>query len=630
MTLSERADGSAAIDSPQQMAGEGAAPATFQQIGDDSEGAAAAGRQPTAGDAMAAYQSTVAGHQADAITAMPRPTVEGPLQSCLDAALAYLQREQRAGSYWAGTLSSSALATAISLAALRVLDQDRYREPIRRGRRWLFATQHADGGWGDAVVDPSNINATSLALGALTMTSDGDEGADERQGVSRAHARLDQFGGFAAVGDPMRCTLSGPCRTVAALAGLMRWDGIKRLRPEVILLPRRLRRTISTTFPAYLSISTLHAAMAPHPLNRLPSYDLARGRALAWLRQAQGPNGSFEESAFLTSVIVMSLVAAGRRDLPWLPEAVRFVLESQRDDGSWPIDRDLETFDTAMTVFALLEAERPVPQGERVRAWLLERQFDQVCFPTGTPPGGWAWAMPAGWPEVDDTSYTMLALRALGVAARALPIRRGARWLEAMQNSDGSWSTFVRNSRMPFDHDCPYITGHALCALQAAGRCGEGSAALGRALAYLARVQHYDGSFASIWFRQATAGTASVLEALAACGLLHTPLALRARDALLRGQNDDGGWAGLRGQDSTAEETSWALLALLRCPRDAALGRAVERGAAWLMARQRPDGTWTPAPIGLYYSAMWYSDSFFAVTLPVQALARVRSWNATA
>ena len=54
-----------------------------------------------------------------------------------------------------------------------------------------------------------------------------------------------------------------------------------------------------------------------------------------------------------------------------------------------------------------------------------------------------AWAMPAGWPDSDDTAYTILALRALGLPASAPAMRRGARWLEGMQNTDGSWPTFV-------------------------------------------------------------------------------------------------------------------------------------------------------------------------------------------
>lgn len=538
---------------------------------------------------------------------------------------AYLTRQQRTGDHWVGTLSSSALATAMSIVALKLVDAKLYAEAIQKGRRWLIRTQAADGGWGDAIVDSANINATSLALAALIFTQGEMRDPAEERALARGRVRLQQFGGWEAVGDPGRCTLSGPCRTVAALAGILDWRRIKRLRPEVILLPARVRRTISTTFPAYLSIALVHAAKARHPLNLLPTHRRASRRAMAWLERAQGANGSFEESAFLSSVIIMGLYASRRQDTPWLKAAVTFVAESQRGDGGWPIDRDLETFDTDMTTLAFYEAGLPVPRGEQVRAWLLTRQLQQPCFPTSAPPGGWAWAMPAGWPDTDDTSYTLLALRALGVPASAASIRRGARWLEGMQSSSGAWPTFVRNSKMPFDHDCPYITGHVLSALQATHRLETNPKLLDRALGYLERAQRYDGTFPSIWFRESVAGTASVVEALADCGLAHLLMALKARAALLRLQNEDGGWAGLRMQASTAEETSWALLALLRMPEDAASRRAVERGIAWLLERQRADGTWEQAPIGLYYSAMWYSDSYYAVTLPMQALARARA-----
>jgi squalene-hopene/tetraprenyl-beta-curcumene cyclase len=575
-------------------------------------------------------------------------TAATAVEAAIERAAGYLVAHQRDGNHWAGTLSSSALATAMSCVALHLAGRaglGAHAERIRRGRRWLLQTQHEDGGWGDAVVDPSNVNATSLALAALVLTAaegdgDGPAGSPEEgeaEALARARARLEQFGGFAAVGDPQRCTLSGPCRTVAALAGLMDARTMKRLRPEVILLPRRLRRTISTTFPAYLSLALLHSTLAPHPLNRLPTYGRARRAALAWLERAQGPNGSFEESAFLTSVIITGMIGAGQRDLPWLRPAIEFVVSSQREDGGWPIDRDLETFDTDMAVFALQEAGLAVPHAEQVADWLLARQFDAPCFPTGAGPGGWAWAMPAGWPDADDTSYTIMALRRLGVSAHAPAIERGARWLEGMQNADGSWPTFVRNSKMPFDHDCPYITGHVLSALQAAGWLEKHPRLLERALAYLRRAQRADGSFGSIWFREATAGTASVLEALADCGLAQTPMAQRARTYLLGSQNEDGGWGGRRGQASTAEETAWALLALLRGHIEDAGGRAsedslapairaaVRRGVAWLVATQRANGTWVPAPIGLYYSAMWYSDSYYAISLPLQALARARA-----
>ncbi|MGH2504452.1 MAG: prenyltransferase/squalene oxidase repeat-containing protein, partial [Ktedonobacterales bacterium] len=435
------------------------------------------------------------------------------LAGAIERAEARLIGAQRDGDHWVGELSSSALATAIAICALWTTDPRQHAERIRAGRRWLRATQLADGGWGDAPSAESNLNATSLALAALRLTAPLADAADAPDSESRGEARLRALGGWEAVGDPQSCTLSGPCRTVAAIAGIFDWRTIKRLRPEIILLPSRLRRAISTTFPAYLSISTLHAASAPHPLNRLPSYQRAVVEALRWLARAQGPNGSFEESAFLTSVIITCLRQAGHSDLPWLEAATSFVIGNQRADGSWPIDHDLECFDTDLSVLALTEGGGQPPAAEAVSRWLLGQQYNARCFPTSAAPGGWPWAMPAGWPDADDTAFALLALARLGPprdAASAQARGRGAAWLARMQNRDGSWSTFVRNSHMPFDHDCPYVTGHALLALHTMGYFECHPATHDRALAYLARAQRYDGSFASIWFREATCGTASV------------------------------------------------------------------------------------------------------------------------
>ena len=579
---------------------------------------------------QAVSKAMSAAHSVEAETTTP-VRVEAPtLDDAIQRAEARLIGAQRDGDHWVGELSSSALATAIAISALWATDRRSHAERIRAGRRWLRATQLADGGWGDAPTAESNINSTSLALAAFTLTAPLEDDTEAHDGtLQRGEARLSALGGWEAVGDPNRCTLSGPCRTVAAIAGIFQWRGIKRLRPEIILLPTRLRRAISTTFPAYLSISTLHAASAPHPLNRLPAYPRAVAEALRWLERAQGPNGSFEESAFLTSVIILCLRQAGHDALHWLEDATRFVIGNQRADGSWPIDRDLECFDADLSVLALTEDGGQPPNADAVRRWLLARQYNARCFPTSAAPGGWPWAVPAGWPDADDTSYALLALVRLGPprdAAERQARWQGARWLAGMQNRDGSWSTFVRNSRMPFDHDCPYVTGHALLALQAMGYFERRPWVRDRALAYLTRAQRYDGAFASIWFREVTCGTASVLEALTQLGLASSPMANRARAALLRLQNDDGGWGGMRLQPSTAEETAWATLALLgESAADEAAREAAQRGARWLIEQQRADGAWTPAPIGLYYSAMWYSDTWYALAIPLQALRRARA-----
>lgn len=543
------------------------------------------------------------------------------IANAIDRAQRRLQAEQVEGNHWVGRLSSSARATALAVMALHLAGPGSYAGQIEQGQRWLTRTQQANGGWGDADFDAANLRAATLAVAALRFTGAGSPAS--ARAISEAERFLAEAGGFGQVRDPDASKLGKTSYTMAALAGLASWQGIRPLRPELVLLPPRWRRKVSFSFPGYLSLALVQSRMAPSLANRLPTYRLACERAIRWLGQACGPDGSSQEAIYTTANLVISLISAGRGDLPWLQGAVRFLLACQREDGSWPIVRDLETFDTDMVVFALAEAGGAIPQADAVRGWLLARQFSQPCFATSTGRGGWAWAMPSGWPDADDTAYTLLALLALGAEVTSSPIQAGVNWLENMQNRDGSWATLVPDSLLGFDRACPYITGHVLSALKACRRLGENPSILDRALHYLTRVQKPDGSFASIWFRESTAGAASVIEALADCDLLNTDLAERTQLALCRNQNEDGGWAGASGQPSTAEETAWATLALLRVHKDEAY-QAAKKGVAWLIEHQRVDGTWQPAPIGFYSTSMWYSNSYYAVSLPLQALARAR------
>jgi len=103
---------------------------------------------------------------------------------------------------------------------------------------------------------------------------------------------------------------------------------------------------------------------------------------------------------------------------------------------------------------------------------------------------------------------------------------------------------------------------------------------------------------------------------------------------LLECQGPDGGWGEdlrsyrdvrWRGRGvATASQTAWALLALLAAGADAG---AIERGVAWLVGTQRPDGTWDePTFTGTGFPGDFYINyHLYRQVFPVMALGRYRA-----
>jgi len=378
----------------------------------------------------------------------------------------------------------------------------------------------------------------------------------------------------------------------------------------VMLLPARLRHMVSIALPGVLALGLMQSRLLPAGRARRLLRRLAEPRALAWLRAVQGPNGGIEECPMLVALVLLGLTPAG------VAPDVRagcaaYLRATQRPDGSWPVDRDLEVSVTTYAVQALAEVGGPSDL-EATRGWLLDAQWTGGFAPLGLPPGGWAWAGPSGWPESDDTAGAVAALRLLGVPAGAAPVRAGVRWLLARQNRDGSWAEWVRNSALLNDRPCPAVTAHVVMALHGAGVRGR---PVDRALRWIAGAQAADGSLGSLWFRGRVHGTARVLEMLAATGRRDDPVAAGARRWLLAHQDPAGGWG------DTVEETAWALFGLLAggaAPLDARMARGVE----WLIDRQRPDGSWPPSPVGLYFDDLRYGSDLIADAFALRALAR--------
>ncbi len=522
-----------------------------------------------------------------------------------------LLAERTAAGHWEGELSSSPLATATAVSALTLVGG--HERLVREGLRWLAAHQNDDGGFGDAPGCPSNLSTTTLAWATLGMhQAPGLTAADtwitSRVGaptaVSLARAISDVYG------DDL--TFAVPILTHCALAGRFGWDQIPALPFELAALPHAWFKwvglpVVSYALPALIAIG--QAQHHHHPARRRVTRairNLAQTRTLRILDMIQPSSGGFLEATPLTSFVTMSLAGSGLSDHPVTRQGVAFLTAAVRDDGSWPIDTNLATWLTTLSINAL-GADALTPDERRyLRRWLLDQQYTEIHPYTRSAPGGWAWTdLPGGVPDGDDTSGALLALAILGddpetrAAATA-----GARWLIDLQNRDGGIPTFCRGwGRLPFDQSSPDLTAHALRAWRAWQSVDPRiDGAMERAVRYLVRCQRADGAWIPLWFgnpwtgdqTNPVYGTARVLE----CGdLLPAPARRRGERFLASVQQDDGSFG-------TIEDTALAV---------AATGDA--RGARWLEART----DFTPAPIGLYFAKLWYFEKLYPLIFAVSA-----------
>lgn len=579
------------------------------------------------------------------------------IEAALRTATSELLAELNAEGHWEGELSSSALSTATAVIALGQVDRAAHAALIAGGLRWLAETQNADGGWGDTVKSKSNISTTALCWAAF-----GASGADEESAATVARALqwlAAASGGIESLPQAIAArygkdrTFSVPILMTLALSGRIGWEHVMHLPFELAALPHQFfgalqLPVVSYALPALIAIGQTiqHHRPTRNPLTALLRW-LTREKTLRVLESIQPPNGGFLEATPLTSFVTMSLAAMGVRTHLVTQRGAIFLCNSVRADGSWPIDTNLATWATTLAIKALADQPGALTPEQRLtlREWLLGQQYRVEHPYTHAAPGGWAWTdLPGGVPDADDTPGALLALLALGTvdtdSARAG--RAGVKWLLDLQNRDGGIPTFCRGwGALPFDRSSPDLTAHTLRAWSAWLPQLEGAAkkrtlrAIHRALAFLKKVQHADGSWLPLWFGNEHAhddenplyGTTHVVIALRELrerGFATDDLFDRGTDWLAEAQNHDGGWGGAYGIASTTEETALAVEALAGTRHVT----AAERGVAWLAARVE-SGAWRePAPIGFYFAKLWYYERLYPIIWTVGALGRVQATEA--
>ena len=570
-------------------------------------------------------------------------------------------------------------ATAIAVAALRLTDaggDHTDSDAVGQGRIGSDVV-------GRTVPDSDAVGRDRADSGAAGRDHTGRAAVPDRDhlgrdAVAEGLARIDGFGGMAAVADNRRCTLKAVCEQYLALAGLYPAERLGRMPFELALASSWLRRKLSFTVPGLMSWGIMQSRTTRFgPLRRAVNR-LAEPSALRYLADLhayEGPEGAVEESALMASVVCLGLARAGVAP-GIVADYLGYLRRTARPDGSWPVDRDIEFSVSMYVTHGLLDAGYARdPRLRRTAGWIRESQRTSGFAPTGCPPGGWGWSLPSGWPDTDDTACAVASLAGLETGDGGPHLRLGLDWLLAMRNRDGSWGCFAREAKVTMDAPCSVMTAHAVLALHAVRSRTSGEdpitrgsgarvpdtristvrgsgarvldtqgvderdlnaqgvdersgarrvdRALERAVRWFARSQRDDGSFACVWFRDHTAGTARVLDALGRLGLADAPTATRCRDWLLAHQREDGGWGDGGDEPSSAEETAWAVLGLVSAGQ--AHHPATGAGVRWLIEHQREDGLWNATRLGVYFLGLTYWCDHIADGYALQALSRYRA-----
>jgi squalene-hopene/tetraprenyl-beta-curcumene cyclase len=605
--------------------------------------------------------------------------------SALDCAVRWLLERQDPQGWWVGELETNVTMTAEHVLLLRFLGLE--LDKIRDGAiRHIRGAQRGDGSWALYFDGPADLSTTIeayAALKALGVDPDSDP-------MRRALRVIHEQGGLVRARVFTKIWL--------ALFGEYPWAGVPSMPPELVYLPpfaplnlydfaswargtvaglllvisRRPVRDLGCSLRELLRPGT-EAEMTRVPgsgpfwwtdklqksyerLGWQPGRERSRKKLAEWVVERQEDDGSWGgiQPPWVYSLIGLNLQGMSvdhpvmRRGLAGL-EAF-----SLADEAGWRLQACMSPiWDTAWAILALRKAgiDRDDPSIGRAVAWLLGQQVfgggDWQVRAKGVESGGWAFEFENDYyPDVDDTAVVVVALlQAASGDAVDTAAARALRWVLGMRSSNGAWGSFDKDNtaelvyRLPFadfgamlDPPTEDVTAHVLEMLANLGFSIRDRVVV-EALSYLWKEQRDDGSWWGRWGVNHIYGTWCVITALATfkerTGWVQTMID-RGIAWILRRQNPDGGWgeschsyqdASLAGiGPSTPSQTSWAIISL----QAAGLGghAASQRGLEYLRSTQ-VDGTWDePQYTGTGFPRDFYINyHLYRHLFPTMALA---------
>ncbi|MCA1758797.1 MAG: squalene--hopene cyclase, partial [Bacteroidales bacterium] len=340
-----------------------------------------------------------------------------------------LVSELKPEGYWEGRLSSSALGVAVAIAALYFDNTKAHAKEIDLGLSWLKSNINADGSFGDTPESPGNVSTSLLVYAASNLFTDKQKWIKSFQtkiagylASKKIDVHSPQVSEAILKHYQKDYTFSVPILAMSGLCGVPGKDAFKyipQLPFELSLLPRPFYRllnlsVVSYAIPALVAVGIVIFKKKNSNLFWRIVRRISIPKALKILHRMLPESGGYLEAIPLTAFVTLSLINAGYGEIEVVRKGIRFLKNTQREDGGWPIDVDLSTWVTSLSVKAFrsnLDGFIHTDLQDKIADHFKLIQNKTTHPFNGTRPGGWGWTnYPGSVPDGDDTPGVILAL----------------------------------------------------------------------------------------------------------------------------------------------------------------------------------------------------------------------------
>ncbi|MEH7546555.1 terpene cyclase/mutase family protein [Neobacillus vireti] len=383
-------------------------------------------------------------------------------------------------------------------------------------------------------------------------------------------------------------------------------------------------------------------------------HQLAIERAKKYMLDHLEPDGTFYSYYSSTFLMIFALLSLGyKKTDSVITRAVDGIKSMKCEIDGFPHMQytTANVWNTSLIGFCLQAAgvSPDDPMVKQANQYLLEKQHrkfgDWVIHNPKTMPGGWGFSdINTILPDIDDTTSTLRSI-SLMTQPETQVWDRAVTWVLSMQNEDGGWPAFEKNTNskllqfLPIekgefiiaDPSCADLTGRTLEFFGQYTNLSRDHTAIKQGIHWLLRNQERDGSWYGRWGICYLYGTWAAITGLMAVSFSKEHSSIeKAVQWILDKQNKDGGWGESCHSDSnksyvplpasTLTHTAWALDALISVSDKPTT--AIKKGITYLLDNLEKIDWTTNYPKGQGMAGAFYIHYHsYRYIFPLMALA---------